>query len=543
MLSRPQLRQSALAALFMVVLSYNACSPFSALNNSLSSSSLSLQDTSTKACSVTHPGASVLRRLSRLEYKYSVQDIFGITSDPTTGFPIDQTGTDNFATTMSPERMQAFVDAAESTVGAAFTAKSPLLTCANKQAPETCPDEILLKIASKAWRRPVSAGEIADLKGVIVSARASIDAIAGYTGNKALDALSVAVQAIFVSPRFLFIVNPVSSSGSLDQYAFISRLSYFLWSSIPDDELLNLASAGKFSDRPTLVSQVKRMLADKRSSRFAQTFADRWLTLWNLSNGNSTDDFHQSLITETEMFFESIMRSDLSVSQLMEAEYTFVNATLASNYGIAGVSGASFQKVLTSANGRKGLLSQGSLLVMNSDTLHSKPTARGHFILSNITCTPPPPFPDGVGITTLRGDDPNMTIRTKLAAHRQGACAGCHVQMDSIGLGLEKFDQFGKWRDNYVVPVAPVDASGDLYGTHFVDHRDLATVIVDNKDFGKCVSRKMLSYAAGRSVASVSDDRCMYEEIAHVSTDRNSEFSDLILAIVTSDAFLRNESN
>jgi hypothetical protein len=200
-------------------------------------------------------------------------------------------------------------------------------------------------------------------------------------------------------------------------------------------------------------------------------------------------------------------------------------------------SGSDFERVPASISQRVGLLSQGSILAMTSGVNYSKPTGRGYFILNQITCTPPPPFPDNAGITPISNNDPNLTIREKLAVHRQNvSCAGCHAQMDPIGLSLENFDQLGRWRTSYPENGKAVDATGTLYGRGFNDYRDLTQSILEQGTYGTCFTRKILSYSSGRNL--VSGDQCAIKAVASAKINTDATFVDFVASVVYSKSFL-----
>lgn len=545
------LSYAAFSSLLVVVVCYNSCAPFDASNSNQTSGNSIFAN---KVCNKTTGTIEGLRRLSREEYRYSVQDLFGISTDPTESFPINQSGTDNFTSiaavqSMSVERTNAFLVAAEKTVESAFAVKSPILQCSPGQQNITlCSQEIIQKVATRAWRRPIGTDEFNALKEVHSKAMTLVNSQSNYVGNKEQDGLRIALQAILMSPRFLFMVNDLDESGQMDPYSLATRLSYFLWSSIPDQELLDLANSKALITKSVMRDQISRMLKDKKASRFAKEFSNQWLSLSSLQSSiqvsvdGLTDDLRQSLRTETELFFEEIVREDSSPTEIMEGNFSFINETLAQHYKISGVTGADFLRVNTKSLNRRGLLNQGSILTLTSGAKNTKPTGRGNFILNRVMCSPPPAFPDGGVVTPLQIDDEGLTIKEKLAIHRsKPSCIGCHSMMDPVGLGLEKFNQLGQFRAMYPEIMKPVDASGVLLNQPFNDHHDLISIIVDKGSFGRCFSSKVLSYASGRTITKSADDQCMVNEIATSAVQRSKTFTDFVMAVVTSESFLQDK--
>jgi len=331
-----------------------------------------------------------------------------------------------------------------------------------------------------------------------------------------------------------------------------SRLSFFLWSSIPDDELLGLAIQNKLHDSVVLEQQTKRMMADPRSKALVNNFAGQWLYLRNLAAATPDarlfpdfdDNVRQAMQQETELFFESIVREDRSVVDLLGANYTFLNDRLARHYGIPNVYGSQFRKVTLADNSmRGGLLGQGSILTVTSYANRTSPVLRGKWILENILGTPPPPPPGNV---PPLGDNPPVgklpTMRERMAQHRtNAACSSCHQLMDPIGLSVENFDAVGRWR-NRDTDDSQVDATGSLpSGVTFTGVDGLKKALLDHPDaFVATASEKLLTYAVGRGLDYY--DAPTVRAIVRDARNKNYRFSSLIGGVVKSTPFQMRRS-
>jgi hypothetical protein len=400
---------------------------------------------------------------------------------------------------------------------------------------------ILSDFATKAYRRPVPAAEIDGLMNLF--------AMAQKNGDSFESSIKLPMKAVLLSPHFLFRgeVQPdpdnPKSIHPVDEYALASRLSYFLWSSMPDDELISLASKNQLRDN--LEAQVKRMLADPKSQSLVENFAGQWLQTRNLKfvapDKDLYPDFDESLRhameTETLMFFGSIMREDRSVLDFLNADYTFVNERLAKHYGIENVKGEDFRKVSLEGTPRRGLLTQGSMLTITSNPTRTSPVKRGKWVLENMLGTPPPPPPPDVPELKNDGHPDTGTLRQQMEQHRANpACASCHARMDPIGFGLETFDGIGKYREKD--GEAPVDASGQLVtGETFKGPTELAQILATKKreDFIHCLAEKMLTYALGRGLEYYDGPAC--DKIAAAMEADDNKFSTLIMEVVKSTPF------
>ena len=373
----------------------------------------------------------------------------------------------------------------------------------------SCARTIVRTLARRAYRRPVAAGDIERLLAVYRQDAAE----GGFEAG-----IEAALQALLVSPDFLYRVAqepPGMAAGAsyrIPNLELASRLSFFLWSSIPDEELLEAAQRGELQDPAVLERQVQRMLADPRSDALIENFAGQWLLLRNLDAHrpdlplfpNFDDSLRQAMRRETELFFASVLREDRGVAELLTADYTFVNERLARHYGIPWVYGSEFRRVRLADENRRGLLGHASILTVTSRPNRTSPVLRGKWILENVLGAPPPePPPD---VPALAENDASMqnrlSVRERLARHREIAvCAGCHAMIDPPGFALENFDAVGQWRARDEAS-APIDASGVLPdGTRFDGVSEFrATLVRDAEAFATTVTRKLMTYALGRGL-------------------------------------------
>jgi hypothetical protein len=414
---------------------------------------------------------------------------------------------------------------------------------------ENCAGKILSTLARRAYRGPVSDADLQTLHSFYESGKRD----GGFEGG-----IELALERILASPKFLFRIErdpPDSSAGNsyrVDDFELASRLSFFLWSSIPDDELLHLASAGKLSNPAVFDRQARRMLADPKSLALVSNFAGQWLQLRNLRNvqPNSDlfpdfdDNLRQSFRRETELLFESVVQEDRGVLDLLTADYTFVNERLARHYGIPDIYGSRFRRVAITDDARRGLLGQGSILALTSHAERTSPVVRGKWILENIMGTPvPPPPPD---VPPLKGNQQGqkpLTMREQMAAHRANpVCASCHKTMDSIGFAMENFDAVGAWRTRDAGQ--PIDATGVLAdGTKVDGVVTLRNALVSRPElFAGTLTRKLMIYALGRGL----DYRDMptVRAILRDAARDNYRFSAIVLGIVHSTPFqMRSAAN
>jgi len=431
-------------------------------------------------------------------------------------------------------------------VGGPFNASGPGDTESRKtifqcrpaagQSETPCARRIVTSLARRAYRRPVTAADITPLMNLF--------AIGRKDGGSFDTGIETAVRAILVSPSFLFRAerDPAPGVHPVTDLDLASRLSFFIWSSIPDEELLRLAEQKRL--RPVLAQQVRRMLADAKAKSLIENFAGQWLHLRNIPTWRPDPEkypqFDDSLRTamqrETELFFDHIVRDDRSVLDFINADYTFLNERLARHYGIPGVKGTYFRKVALSGEERGGVLTHGSVLTVTSYPTRTSPVLRGKWILENILATPPPPPPPNVPDLSEKAANSAKDLRAALEKHRANiACASCHSRLDPLGFALENFDAVGKFRSSE--DGAKVDASGALPGgVNFVGPNGLKKVLMDRQDyFVECISEKLLTYALGRGLEHF--DLPVVRQIRRDAAARENRFSELVLAIVNSVPF------
>ncbi len=422
-----------------------------------------------------------------------------------------------------------------------------VFVCSEKT--DACARRIVGSFAGRALRRPATAKEVDDFVKFV--------GLAEQHGDSFEEGIAVALQAVLVSPHFLYRIEqqrPAASgdgTAPLSDYELASRLSYFLWSSTPDDELLRVAGEGRLHERTILDAQVRRMLKDPKSSELVKNFGGQWLQLANIEIVRPDfekfpeweDSLRASMRRETELFLGNIVQQDRSVLEMLDADYTFMNERLARFYGIEGVTGPEFRKVSMSGTQRGGgLLAQASLLTVSSYSTRTSPVLRGKWILENLLNQPPPPPPPGVPPLNEAGVGEAVSLRQEMEAHRANTvCASCHSRMDPLGFGLENFNAIGEWRDND--GKLPVDASGTLpNGTSFRGAEELKSILLsEKKEFVDCLSEKLLIYALGRGLQRY-DRPALAKISAGVAAD-DYRFSGLILNIVNSLPFQMMSAN
>jgi len=433
--------------------------------------------------------------------------------------------------------------------GAANTpSRRRLFVCTPKTpADETgCARQILSTVGRRAYRSDVSERDLATLMDFFRQGRKD--------GGSFDSGIDLALRRVLASPKFIFRTerDPAGlaqgAAYRVSDVDLASRLSFFIWSSIPDDELLDLAARGALSRQATLERQVRRMLADPKAQALVDNFLGQWLQLRNLKskqpNSHEFPDFddnlRQALHAEAELFFGSIIREDRSVLDLMNADYTFVNERLARHYGIPNVYGSHFRRVLLTDETRKGLLGKGAVLMVTSHPHRTSPVIRGKWVLENILGAPPPPPPDVVPPfeEEIAAAKPK-SVRERLEAHRRNpACAGCHRMIDPAGLALENFDAVGAWRTrDGGTRGTPVDASGQLVdGTKVDGVVALRQALMREPEiFVGTVTEKLLTYALGRGLGA--SDMPAVRAIVRDAGRDDYRFSSIVLGIVRSAPF------
>ena len=490
-----------------------------------------------------------VRRLNRFEYDNVIADLFGLAVRPAEEFPADDVGEgfDNIGEVLSmpPLLMEKYLDAAEQvTDGLSKNDEAWLSTFGFHLAEQV--DRVrarvsISRLASRAFRRPATDDQVDRLM--------QIYDFAGEQGVGQTAAFQLVTQAILVSPRFLFRLeeDPLADPANpqpLDSYAIASRLSFFLWSSLPDDELNRLADQDELRTAEVIGQQARRMLLDPRADKFVTSFVGQWLELRLLQKAapdpelfpSFDDSLRSAMAEETLRFFRDLIHSDASILNLLDSDYTFVNERLARHYGLDGIEGDGFRRVQLTSGRRGGVLTHASILTLTSNPTRTSPVKRGKWILENVLGTPPPPPPPNVPELEDGENELLGSLRERMEQHRENpSCAVCHRKMDVLGFGFENFDGIGAWREKdgrY-----PIDAAGQLPGNKTFDNpAELRQILVaDSREFTSCLTRKLLTYALGRALSS--RDRCVVDDIVQVVETNDHRFSSLIVAIVTSETF------
>ena len=436
--------------------------------------------------------------------------------------------------------------------GPGDTASGRLFVCRPEGAGEElpCAREIFSTLARRAFRRPVTNADLDRLLAFFEAGRER----GGFEAG-----VEFALRKVLVSPEFLFRIErdppnaPPGSAYRLSDLELASRLSFFLWSSIPDEELLGLAERGLLADPAVLERQVARMLADGRARALVENFAGQWLYLRNMqlvmpdpeSFPEFDDNLRDAFERETELFLLSQLREDRSVLALLEADYTFLNERLARHYGVPGIYGSHFRRVRLPGNTRRGLLGHGSILTVTSYANRTSPVLRGKWLLENILGAPPPPPPPNVPGLKESGEDgaPPASVRERMELHRRNpVCASCHAQMDPLGFALENFDAVGRWRTTGEGGT-PIDASAVLpNGAAISGSGELARLLVEQPDrFASTVVEKLLTYATGRGLEYY--DAPAVRAIVRAAASRGYPWSSLISGVVTSAPFQMRTSD
>jgi hypothetical protein len=428
-----------------------------------------------------------------------------------------------------------------------------ILTCAPKSSADArpCAEKILRTLAHRGFRGTGTQADVDELLEFYDQGSAH----GGFESG-----VEMALERLLTDPKFIYRIeasHPELAAGEkfrISDRELASRLSFFLWSSIPDDELLAAAEQGKLHDPKVLDAQVRRMIADPRAEALTTSFAGQWLNLRALEGHvpvaklfpDFDDNLRQAFRTETELFFSSLIREDRPVTDLLTADYTFVNERLAKHYGIPGVYGSNFRRVSLGPelDARRGLLGKGSLLAVSSQPIRTSPVIRGYWVLQNLLGTPPPPPPPVVPDLPAHeadaaGNTKIPSMREQMERHRADpACAGCHMLMDPIGFALEQFDAVGHWRT--VDGLAPIDAASTMYdGTKVSGPADLRAFLLSHQEqFVRTTTEKLLTYALGRGLEYY--DQPVVRAIAKRAANNDYRFVALISAVVQSEPFQMN---
>ncbi|WP_152052710.1 DUF1592 domain-containing protein [Tautonia marina] len=463
---------------------------------------------------VDDPGPSVIQRLTRRQYNNTIRDLLGVDSDPARNFPADGGGGggfDNNASTLfiPPILMEKYLAAAGEVLDQADPDRFLVVRPGADRTAEEAARASIAAFARRAFRRPVEDQEVDRLMRLY--------RLAEDRGDDFEGAVRLALRAVLVSPNFLYLIEqdrPEADDRSyrISDHELACRLSYFLWASMPDDELFALANAGTLSDPDVLDAQVHRMLADPKARAMAEDFAGQWLRVGNLEDladvdrrlfPEFTDELREAMVEEAIAYVHAIFRDDRSVLELIDSDYTYLNEMLAEHYGIEGVEGSEFRRVALEDRNRGGVLGMASVLTLTSYPRRTSPVLRGKWVLEELLGTPPPPPPPMV--RALPADDrirDGLTFRQRLEQHREDPnCASCHARLDPLGFGLENFDVLGRWREE--ISEEPVDASGVLTtGEAFTGPAALKAILVETKRdlFVRNLSERMLSYALRRGI-------------------------------------------
>lgn len=491
------------------------------------------------------PARVGLQRLTRAEYDRTVRDLFGVTSSPANAFPPDSStaGFDNNAAslTIGPQLASLLLDAAEAVAAQAMAdQRDEILVCAPAQD-EACARQTLSALALRVYRRPPTETELDDLFTVVQLEQTEGD---GFDAG-----IEVAIAAMLMSPQFLYRSVPSNSMGllsagevvELDDWALASRLSYFLWGSTPDDALLERAAEGVLRDPDALRAEFDRMLADPKAEALYEGFVGQWLQLGKLAAASpdpaSFPEFDEALradmLEETRRFFEDLRARDGSMLEVLNGTRTFANAELAAIYGVAGVEGTALVAIETDPTERAGVLTMPAVLAMTSGPEKPNIVKRGVWLAEALLCVVPPPPPDG--IPPAPDPTPGETERERLERHRADpSCASCHQLIDPLGFTFEHYDALGRWRTDDEGQA--IDDEGQLPdGRTYHGAVELAELLASGPEYPTCVTDKLVTYALGRTTTA--EESCMTTAIGTETITADASLSDLLWAIVTSDAF------
>ncbi len=523
--------------------------------------------------SADNPGRVVARRLSHDEYRYSVLSLVGVDFDAKAFFPADGSGGagfDNFARTLflTPLKMERYYEAAETIIDKAYADPVLWRNLVPKPYTETlwhrivnwfynlfssqyssrkavkAAEEVILPFTTKAYRRFLKPDEKQTLLALFQKV------YEGTEGQNRYDlALKETFKAVLLSPKFLYRIEeeqPIGLPFALSNFELATRLSYFLWSTLPDQELFEVAYREDLHDPAVLNRQVKRMLNDPKARRFSESFATQWFGISKLKENSPVDperfpqftpSLRQAMYQEMVEYFHHVLTERKNFLDLLDSDYTFLNEELARHYGIPGVTGETMQKVTLQDRTRGGVLGMGSVLTSTSLPLRTSPVLRGKWVLEEILGTPAPPPPPNAGqLPEKEAAAAGASIRDLLVLHRSKAeCISCHKKMDPVGFGLENFDAVGRWRNNY--GEEPIIAWDTLPGGEvFNGPVELKQILLAKREnFGRVVTEKMFTYAIGRSVEFV--DEPYMQQLADNLLQHNFHTEKFILALVNSYPF------
>lgn len=499
-----------------------------------------------------NPGRTTIRRLNRNEYNYTIRDLFGVNFAPGRDFPADGAGGEGFDNVgdslfIPPVLMEKYFAASRKIIESIYASPALLGRVLvskpdAKTPPEAAARATLQYHATLAFRRRISSEDLKSLLALFQKNTAE-----GQTYELAMRA---PLQALLLHPAFLFRIEEDRAGQSewrISQFELATRLSYFLWASMPDRRLFKLADEGKLHDPAVLAAEVDRMLDDPRSETLSRHFAGQWLGFDELREVAEPDEkrfptftpsLRMAMYRESVEFFNHIIRGDRPVSDLLQADYTFVNEELARHYGLPGVSGEKMRRVPLSDPNRGGVIGHASILTVTSMPLRTSPVKRGKWILDNLLGTPPPPPPPDAGV--LPADDKSsegLSFRKQLEIHRtKPSCAGCHEKIDPLGFGLENFDAIGRWREKDANG-QPVDSLATLPGDiSFSTPAELKQLLASSDElFLRNLSRKLLGYSLGRPLEYY--DEAVVSDLVGTLRKQDLRIRPLIHAIVSSRPF------
>lgn len=500
------------------------------------------------------PGQSPIRRLNRFEFNNTIADLLGDKSSPADAFPLEeQSAFDNDANVLRVSRLlaESYLSTSETLADAAL-AKADLLPCAataasgDAAAQQTCAGQLVDTLGKKAYRRPVTAEERTRLLGTFTAARDFLD----FKG-----AASTMLQTMLMSPQFLYrIESGTAVDGSpgvqkVDPYGLASRLSYFLWGSMPDDALLQAAQEGKLATAADVRREAERMFATDRARTVVRHFTRYWLDLTNVDQQGKdaklypdyTPAIGSLMRTQTETFADHLyVDGSGTLKDLLTAPYTYMNQTLAKFLGVTGPSKDTFERVDLDPSKHSGVLTEPAFLSYNATVDRTHPILRGVFVMKKLLCNPPGAPPPGVVNGLDNVTDPNATMRERLMVHRTSpSCSGCHDLIDPIGLSFENFDAVGRWRDADAAGKA-IDASGALTRSDVdgpvANAMELTKKLPESAQVQQCVAANWFSYANGRG--QVAEDSCSVVHVTEALAKSGGNLRELVLAQTQTDAFL-----
>ena len=525
--------------------------------------------------SANNPGRVVMRRLSHSEYQYSISSLVGVSYDAAAKFPADGSGGagfDNFASTLflTPLKMERYYEAAEEILDEAHANDnlwrkivpqsyrksfwrrigdwfaSLFTTVDPSEGAIKAATEVIVPFATRAYRRFLEPEEKDKLLNLFRTVYEGVD-----TKDRYDFAIKETLKAVLVSPNFLYryeeeLPVPIDHPYPLSNFELATRLSYFLWTTLPDEALFKAAYHDDLQDPAVLASQVRRMLKDPKAKNFAESFVTQWFGISRFRETNPLDperfpemttSLRDAMYQEMVEYFYYVLTESRNFLDLLDSDYTFLNEELANHYGIAGVRGKDMRRVVLQDRNRGGVMGMGSVLATTSMPLRTSPVLRGKWVLEEILGSPPPPPPPDAGeLPEEASTDKHASIRDLLTAHRANpTCANCHQKMDPIGFGLENFDPTGRWRDSYgVKPIVAWDTlpSGEV----FSGPAELKKILVTKEDeFARTLSEKMFIYATGRNVGFV--DELFIQRLVQNLKENRFNTEKFIIELVTLEPF------